>query len=103
MSPSDCAFKILDVILLEGGNALLAVAFGYFKLFEHELVEQARDFHQFCNILKRKVEIFHNLSEILDIAFKELNEVGRKTIMVARYNFRRNFNKNAVFERRLKN
>ena len=102
LSPSDCAFKILDVILLEGGNALLAVAFGYFKLFEHELVEQARDFHQFCNILKRKVEIFHNVSEILDIAFKELNEVGRKTIMVARNNFRRNFNKNAVFERRLK-
>jgi len=102
LSPSDCAFKILDVILLEGGNALLAVAFGYFKLFEHEFVEQARDFNQFCNILKRKVEIYHNISEILDIGFNELNQVGRKTIMIARNNFRRDFNKNAVFERRLK-
>ena len=103
LSPSDCAFRIFDVILLEGGNALLAVAFGYFKLFEHEFVEQARDFNQFCNILKRKVEIYHNISEILDIGFNELNQVGRKTIMIARNNFRRDFNKNAVFERRLKN
>ena len=102
LAPSDCAFRILDVILLEGGNALLAIAFGYFKLFEHELVEQARDFNQFCNTLKRKVEIFHNISEILDIGYNELNVVGRKTILIARNNFRREFNQNAVFERRLK-
>mgnify|MGYP006127377393 CR=1 FL=1 len=102
LTPSDICFRILDCILLEGGNALLAIAFAYFKVFEHSLIYDAHDFDDFCTLLKKGVEAFHDVSEILALAYNELETVGRSTLSMARYNFRREFNENSVFETRMK-
>ncbi len=102
LTPSDVSFRLLDCILLEGGNALLVIAFAYFKIFETCLIEDAHDFDDFCTLLKKKVETYHDAPEILAVAYRELGIVGRETLSVARYNFRREFNLNAVFESRMR-